>query len=210
MSDVDIDDLLSSKIRQLKADDQLFVEAEDWQMNACLNWYHDPTELYIVGYKEAGDALVQSVANRNGTADSLIFPIVFLYRQYIELRLKSLLLEGSRLLDIAYEQKRGHQLSKLWPKVRSILAELWPEGSKTGFVVFDCLIAQFEQVDPGSTTFRYPKDLYGNNSLKIDSPRVNLRNLKEVVGAMAVILEGAAAAISEFQGLKRGMQTERW
>lgn len=42
---------------------------------------------------------MQSVANRNGTADSLIFPIVFLYRQYIELRLKSLLLEGSQLLD---------------------------------------------------------------------------------------------------------------
>lgn len=169
-----------------------------------MDWYRDPTELYIVGYKEAGDLLVNSVTNRSGTADSLIFPIVFLYRHYTELRLKSLLLDGSLLLGQACEHKRGHQLSKLWSKVRSILVELWPDGNEADFAIFDNLIAQFEQVDPSSTTFRYPKDRDGNNSLKIDISKVNLRNIKEVVGAMADILEGAAAGISEFQGYKSG------
>lgn len=99
-------------------------------MNACLDWYHDPTELYIVEYKEAGDSLVNSVTDRSGTADSLIFPIVYLYRYYIELRLKSLLHDGNRLLDIEHKQKPSHQLSKLWSKVRDILVELWPDVSK--------------------------------------------------------------------------------
>lgn len=209
MSD-SIDDLLNGKMRKLKVDDQLFVEAEDWWMNACLDWYPDPTELYVVGYKEAGDSLVDSVADRNGTADSLIFPIVFLYRHYIEIRLKSLLHDGHRLLDKEHKQKSEHQLSKLWPKVRDILVELWPDGNKDDLSAFDSLINQFEQVDPRSTTFRYPKDFDGNNSLKIDSPRVNLRNLKEVVGAMAIILEGSAAAISEYQGYKNDMQSDCW
>lgn len=203
-----IDDLLNGKMRKLKGDDKLFVEAKDSWMNACLGWYHDPTELYIVGYKEAGDSLVNSVADRSGAADSLIFPIVFLYRHYIELRLKSLLHDGHRLLDIEHKQKSEHHLSKLWPKVRNILVELWPDGNKDDLAALDNLINQFEQVDPSSTTFRYPKDFEGNNSLKIDSPRVNLRNLKEVVGAMAIILEGSSAAISEYQGYKNDMQND--
>ena len=209
MSD-SIDDLLGGRMRELKGDDQLFIEAEDWWMNACLDWYHDPKELYIVGYKEAGDSLVNSVAARSGSADSLIFPIVFLYRHYIELRLKSLLHDGRRLLDIEHKQKSEHQLSKLWPKVRDILVELWPDCSNSDLAALDSLINQFEQVDPRSTTFRYPKDFNGNNSLQIDSPRVNLRNLKEVVGAMAIILEGSASAISEYQGYKNDMQSDCW
>lgn len=209
MSD-SIDDHLNGKMRQLKGSDQLFVEAEDWWMNACLNWYLDPTELYIVGYKEAGDSLVNSVADRSGTADSLIFPIVFLYRHYIELRLKSLLKDGHRLLDKEHKQKSEHQLSKLWPKVRDILVELWPDENEDDLVIFESLINQFEQVDPRSTTFRYPQDFAGNSSLKIDIPRVNLRNLKEVVEAMAFIMEGSAAAISEYQGYKDDMQSDCW
>lgn len=205
-----VDDLLNRKIRGLQVDDQLFVEAKDWWMNACLDWYHDPTELYIVGYKEAGDSLVNSVADRRGTADSLIFPLVFLYRHYIELRLKSLLHDGHRLLDKEYKQKSEHQLSKLWPKVRDILVEVWPDGNKDDLTALDSLINQFEKVDPRSTTFRYPKDLDGNNSLKMDSPRVNLRNLKEVVGAMAIILEGLAAVISEYLSNKNNMQSDCW
>lgn len=206
----EIDDLLSGKIRSPSLDDNLFVEAEDWWMNACLNWYNDPTELYIVGYKEAADSLVDSIANRKGSADSLIFPIVFLYRHYVEIRLKSLLHDGSRLLDRDYKQKSEHQLSKLWPKVRSILDELWPNEEGEDLKAMDSLIAQFEEVDPQSTTFRYPKDFDGNNSLKLDVPRVNLRNLAEVVGAMSIILEGSVGAISEYQGDKNDMQSDCW
>lgn len=209
MSD-EADDFLDGKYRELKSDDQLFVEAKDWWMNACINWYHDPTELYIIGYKEAGDLLVESVANRRGMADSLIFPIVFLYRHYIELRLKSLLHDGCRLLDLEYKQKSEHQLLKLWPKVRDILVELWPDDDKSQLEAMDRLIMQFEQVDPRSTTFRYPKDFEGKNSLKIEMERVNLRNLKEVVGAMSTVLEGSAAAISEYQGYKNDMQSDCW
>ena len=68
-------------MRLPSTDDKLFIGADDWWMNACLDWYHDPSELYIVGYKEAADSLVETIACRKGTADTLIFPIVFLYRQ---------------------------------------------------------------------------------------------------------------------------------
>lgn len=205
-----IDDPATREMRRLTADDQLFIGADDWWMNACVNWYHDPTEAYISGYKEAGDTLVNSVADRSGSADTLFFPIVFLYRHYIELRLKSLLHDGHRLLDQANDQKPEHRLSKLWPKVRAILVELWPDGSEEDLATTDSLIAQFERIDPRSTTFRYPRGLDGEKSLDIESRRINLRNLKEVVGAMSIILEGSAAAISEYQGYKNDMQSDCW
>jgi hypothetical protein len=94
--------------------------------------------------------------------------------------------------------------------VRSILDELWPNEDGENLKAMDSLIAQFEKVDPGSTTFRYPKDFDGNNLLNLDVPRVNLRNLAEVVGAMSMILEGSAGAISEHQGYKNDMQSDCW
>ena len=206
----DIDEILRGEIRRIKSDDQLFVPGEDYWMNAWLDRYPDLTELYIVGYKEAGDTLVNSVANRGGSADSLIFPIVFLYRHYIELRLKSLLQEGHLLLAREYKPNPEHKLSKLWRKVRRILIEIWPDENENDLEEFDSLVAQFEQVDPRSTTFRYPKDLDGNNSVKIQSPIINLKNIKDVIGSMAIILEGSAAGISEYQGHQNDMRNGLW
>jgi hypothetical protein len=74
----------------------------------------------------------------------------------------------------------------------------------------DSLIAQFEEVDPRSTSFRYPKDFKGNNSLSFNVPRVNLRNLAEVVGVMFIIFDGSSSAISEYQGYKNDRQNDYW
>jgi len=60
-------------MRLPSTDDKLFIGADDWWMNACLDWYHDPSELYIVGYKEAADSLVETIACCKGTADTLFF-----------------------------------------------------------------------------------------------------------------------------------------
>ncbi len=196
------------EIRLPQSGDLLFTESGDFWMNACLDWYSDPTELYVVGYKEAADHLIDCVASREGTADSLVFPIVFLYRQYLELRLKELLHAGRRLLDWEEEDTHGHELSSLWPPVRKILEEVWPEGEKQHLVVLDSLFKQFEEVDPGSTTFRYPRDRQGTNSLKLELPRLNLGNLKDVLDGMSTILERASAGIAEYRSNKQDMANE--
>lgn len=201
----DFRDLITCKIRLPYVEDKLFTEADDWWMNAYLDWYHDASELYIVGYKEAADTLVDSVNNRNGTVDSLVFPIVFLYRQYLELRLKSLLEDGRRLLDKPHEAKAEHRLSTLWQPTLEILLEVWPEGNREHLKIVGKRIAEFEKADLQSTSFRYPKDLTGNKSMKLEIPRLNLRNLSEVIGAMAIILEGASAGISEYLSSRQDM-----
>jgi len=71
--------------------DHLFVEREDWYSNAVLNSRRDNLSLYAVGYKRAGEMLVEAVVQSRKDYDSLVFPIVFVYRQYLELRLKQLI-----------------------------------------------------------------------------------------------------------------------
>jgi len=56
----------------------LFTSAIDFQNNACLNWSHDALELYILGYKEAADNLVNAVIETARHQDSLVYPICFL------------------------------------------------------------------------------------------------------------------------------------
>lgn len=203
----DVDDLLIGDFRKLSENDKLFAESDDWWMNACLDWYSDPTELYVTGYKEAADSLVQIISDRKGSADSLIFPIVFLYRQYLELRIKDILKEGNKLLGVEYKQKAEHKLSKLWPKARNIIVELWPEEDDEPLKAIDSLISQFSEVDPNSTSFRYPKNFKGDNSVKSDLPRINLRNLAEVIESMSMLLDGVAGAISEYQSNLNDLQS---
>jgi hypothetical protein len=46
--------------------------------------------LYMTGYKNAADSLIDHVLASNNveSPDTFVFPILFLYRQFIELRLK--------------------------------------------------------------------------------------------------------------------------
>ena len=122
----------------------------------------------------------------------------------------SALLETSKKLGNSLTLEAVHRFSKLWPEVRSILVELWPNEEGDQLKAMDSLIEQFQTVDPNSTSFRYAKDLKGENSLPKIGSRVNLRNLAEVVGAMSTILDGSATAISVYQENEDEMQSDCW
>lgn len=77
----------------------LFSGDNDWKANACLNWSPDSLGLYIEGYREAADKLVHDVVESGTNQDILVFPISFLYRQYIELQLKHIIRESRILLE---------------------------------------------------------------------------------------------------------------
>jgi hypothetical protein len=51
--------------------DNLFVGGEDWYYNAVLNGQHDNLSLYAVGYKKAGEMLVEAVVKSRKDHDSL-------------------------------------------------------------------------------------------------------------------------------------------
>lgn len=173
----------------------------NWWHNACLNFFHNNWDLYAIGYKDAADILVQAVLKAPGQQDILVYPIVFLYRQYIELRLKEIIKKGSVLLVTFNEIPFDHNIDVLYKKCKEMLEEVCPKGSLIGLDVVNDFINQFIAIDPGSFAFRYPTDKKGKSSLTIKN--INLNNLAEVMRGMANTLDGASAGISELLSFKK-------
>lgn len=198
---------LLGKLALPSAEDRLFTSQEDWWNNACLNWCHDGWWLYASGYKDAADLLVQRVEERSAGQDSLVYPVLFLYRQYLELQIKDLIRQAHRLQDIAGDFPKHHRIDNLWEACHKLISEISPGDSVAELKEITRLIGEFSEVDPTSTAFRYPQDKDGNPSLPGIS-HINLRNVREVIGKISIILIGASAQIGEYLSIKRDMERE--
>jgi hypothetical protein len=193
-----IDDDLNSPVdlRYPQKGDVLFESAEDWYHNACINLRFFNWDWYASGYKHAGDVLVQHVIDTRDHRDTLVFPIVFNYRQYLELRLKELIFVGRQLSNEAPEFPATHNLRDLWNICRPIIAEPDLGATETDFEAIDDAISEFCLVDPGSYSFRYPVDRDGSPSISDTLRVINLRQLRDRIDALANFLDGVSMAFS--------------
>ncbi len=82
--------ILNAEFRWPKKGDKPFVVADDPLDNANVA-DNEFTRLVLMmnGYKEATDLMVDRSASDRSTRDTLVFPIIFNYRQFLELSLKS-------------------------------------------------------------------------------------------------------------------------
>lgn len=177
----------------------LFKPDNDWKNNACINQKvaHD-LNLFAEGYKSAGDTLVRHIIESSSHQDTLVYPIVFLYRQHIELRFKEIIREGLSLLDEGKDFPKTHRLDKLWPTVKEIVEKLWPDEDIEQFGIIGHVVDEFSALDPESMSFRYPEDRCGNNPLS-GLAYINVRHLSETIDEVYSLLFGVSAAISEYR-----------
>ena len=177
----------------------IFTADDDWHCNACLNWSNDALELYVLGYKEAADSLVERVMETGRHQDSLVFPICFLYRQYIELRLKEVIQSGRRLLDEPGTFPQHHNIQHLWDTAVAILKKVSAgDIEPLDFLTLPShVVAEFSKIDPGSFAFRYPSDKQGANPLE-GLAHINLRRVAEYVNAFAEAIDAGSMAISAY------------
>ncbi len=167
-----------------------FNAGSDWWNNACVN-YMPPGEaatLYATGFREGADLLVDSAMESRCTRDTIIYPVVFLYRHYLELHLKLAL----ELLRAVRGDDRPapmtHNLGKLWRELRRELHARWPDAFARDAGKVDRCIEQFSDADPASTAFRYASKKDGTPSVA-HLTHINIRKLKEVVTTAAETLE---------------------
>lgn len=82
-----------------KPGDKLFVSGFGPKV-AFLGGFGTTFGRYAIGYKEAADALIDRAVEKDYSADMQFYPIAFLYRQYLELRLKQLLITGGYVVPL--------------------------------------------------------------------------------------------------------------
>jgi hypothetical protein len=159
-----------------------------WLPNAS-TWH------YVEGYEEAARILLDAAETDAGgsLADRLVFPLVFVCRHAIELRLKELIETGNRCLGTSEEISSfagGHHLQELWAACRRIIRTAWPGTSASDLDAIEALIAGFQEVDPGSMAFRYPVTKAGRPSL----PNLTSFSMRTFVGHVERIVDALSGA----------------
>ena len=155
--------------------------------------------VYIRGFKEAAQRLsktCETILDRN----TLVFPIVFNYRHYLELQLKLILnyLNSYVPLDKEGDSKNileSHNLHELWKEIKGLKGKLEQNDQRFVFdpkwdikKVEQC-IQDFHSVDARSFAFRYPtKRKTGEPSIP-DLSHINIKNFLERMDEVAVILD---------------------
>ena len=145
--------------------DRLFGTAEDWHLNARVNWSHRSDWLYSDGFRKGAKALAKKVCEAGHDQHVLIYPIVYLYRHHCELVLKGITSSASDLLDRSLtdpeiEVLKRHSLRALWENLRPLLNlvcerighNAYPEEDLEGI---DAYIQQLCDLDPDGQRFRY-------------------------------------------------------
>ena len=151
---------------------------------------------YAIGYKDAADALIDHIFEKDSGADLQFYPIAFLYRQYLELRLKQLLITGGHV--VYYESKLipVHDLRRLWTDVKKILKAVWPDTHAEEMNALEQCIEELHTLDANSMSFRYPVDRGGQYTL-LGLDRVDLENLKNVMHRISSFLDASSDALGD-------------
>jgi hypothetical protein len=189
--------------------DQLFTSERYSHHNAQINYdrYSDDTLFkYVLGYKEAGDRLVRSLMEDSRHLELVVFPTVFLYRQYLELSIKQLLREGSRLLNKSFALPKHHRLETLWSECKSLLKQIEPKVTDQEVAGLEACIIEFSTIDPISMAFRYHVDTHDNPSLPPDVKYINIRNLAQIMAKIHSFFDAAYMTISVFIDQKQEME----
>ena len=188
--------------------DNLFTQDGNW-LNACVGWTNDQWHGYAEGYRRAGEVLVQHIIDTERGQDYLIFPIVFLYRQAVEISLKYLIWTGNQLHDREPSIPTHHRLVPLWKHCRPIIEQVWPDGPKQDLDAVGKVLDQFEARDPISTVFRYPVTKEGHASLAVNE-QINILNFAEVAERVFTLLHCCSGGFYEYLQNKREQERECW
>jgi hypothetical protein len=176
---------------------KLFAADENPRTNAPVNWAQDATELYIEGFYQGAILLSRQVFNGKGSRGALVYPISYLYRHYVELRLKDLVQQINAYLEKSIPAlDSSHSLRVLWQEyVKPIGSMVDSDFSGPVIVRIDDAIDELDKVDPNSQAFRYAFGKKGSKAIQGDIKMIGLENLEEKMYEIHGDLESLAFTV---------------
>lgn len=141
---------------------------------------------YAEAYYDAAEILYQNIEgaeNNHWVKDSLIYPMCFMYRHFMELILKSLYIKYAKPSQASlsqYLKDTSHYLDGSWSILRPILKPLRDRaGSSISLGDIGDFVQQMQNFDSGSMSMRYPVDNSSQSLLQYG--RLDYENLHSVM-----------------------------
>lgn len=184
-----------------RARDVLFgASSEDWPLNACIQHWGEVNYAYKAGFRRAALQLTERMCEQPVDQDSIVYPIVYLYRHHVELMLKDIFRLTADLLEISVSGSQvkhlgRHDLAQLWSMVRPMLdpvcklvgSDLLPSADLDGI---DAYMRQLNAHDPRGESFRYARSRDATRTLGADLVHINIRSFAIQMEKLADYLDG--------------------
>ncbi len=147
-----------------------FFKINEEGMNVVFNWGIESYGTYAFAYYDAAQKLLERILERGNFADYDAYPILFLFRHYVEMTLKEVIMLTQRIAEIKQIELSQfkfaiHNLSTLLGAAERNL-EYLKETLALDEAPFDerttALILDLSSFDQKSDAFRYPEDNKGN------------------------------------------------
>jgi len=183
------EDILNQEFRWPRKGDRPFTQSANWQDNAYIETHtHARMVMMMTGYKKGADLMVETAKADRRERDILVYPIIFNYRQFIELSLKYLIATYGGAVGVEANWK-SHDLAKLWPAFIAMLEGYGHDDPEAVEHVVAEIVAEFSKVDPGSFSYRYPVDTKGR-PIPIAHHELDLDTLADVMEAVEGYFDG--------------------
>lgn len=185
--------------------DQLFVDETNFTEGAWLKNSASKFFLYSEGYRMAAEKIFNDCISNPHFANKMVYPMIFNYRQFIELRLKELISMGYFFLGEHADFQDDHSLMRLWNTYRNeILIKIEPIDP---FLLnnVERIISQFNTEDPNSMFFRYPLTKAPNRRNSLNRESIDLRNFRNVIEKLNNFLDWQWDMLSHYQDLQTEM-----
>ena len=182
----------SSKIKKTNTNNKLFIEERSYSSGAWLKTPVDKHFQYSEGYKEASLILLPKFEEFGMLNNFLIYPFVFLFRHYLELRLKELIAISSQLTNSDINLKMDHSLIELWGIFKKQLMIIESETEINELKMIENIFHEFHRIDPNSESFRYPKKKNGIESLQLNT--IDIENFGVVIQKLMTFFDNKLEA----------------
>jgi hypothetical protein len=161
----------------------------------------------MMGFRRAAEMLYDGLVSRYSIRDldTVVFPYAACWRHYLELQLKSVLVQLRLATGRPSSSERHHRVDLLWREAEPLLIQVSP--SETADIEnVGRLVRELARMDPDGQGFRYAESTRGAPTLT-SVGRINLVAFHDAMTAVANFLDGADVMLGEYVSTQQEMDS---
>lgn len=163
----------------------------------------------VTGYSEVIDYIYQ---NQDITNEDKLYPLIFMFRNTIELCLKRLFysrVDNGVPLKVFNSKRKSHLIKKdLWKNVKPVIVKYANDSSEdlTTIDIVEGLLDEINALDKSGDNFRYPTSY--SLEYRFDDKKLDISNVYKYLKAIINFLDSCDSMLDELADYENEMRAE--